>query len=72
MTYTRQQKHEAAAREVKQRKRVYVRLVADGRMTQAFADEQIAVMQAIADDYAEPDMFGLTAPTLDIQEGNDE
>lgn len=58
MIFTNQQKRDAALREVKYRKRVYARLVLDGRMTQAFADEQIAIMQAIADDYKEPDLFG--------------
>ena len=57
MIFTNQQKRDAALREVKQRKRVYARLVSDGRMTQAKADEQIAIMQAIADDYHEPDLF---------------
>ncbi|WP_185982847.1 hypothetical protein [Aureimonas mangrovi] len=44
-------KAECADREVKQRRRVYPRFVSDGRMTQAFADRQIAVMEAIAADY---------------------
>ena len=57
MTFSREQKLKAAAREVAQRKKVYPRLVAAARMTQAFADEQIAVMQAIADDYREKDFF---------------
>jgi hypothetical protein len=48
MTFTYQQKAEVAEREVKQRKRVYPRWVADKRMTQEFADYQIAVMEAIA------------------------
>ena len=57
MIFTNQQKRDAELREVKYRKRVYARLVSDGRMTQAKADEQIAIMQAIADDYHEPDLF---------------
>lgn len=57
MIFTNQQKRDAALREVKYRKRVYARLVSDGRMTQAKADEQIAIMQAIADDYHESDLF---------------
>lgn len=57
MIFTNQQKRDAALREVKYRKRVYASLVSDGRMTQAKADEQIAIMQAIADDYHEPDLF---------------
>lgn len=55
---TRSEKHEAAAREVKMRRRVYPRWVENGRITQEFADRQIAVMEAIAADYAEPDLFG--------------
>ncbi len=58
MTFSRRQKHDAAVREVKMRHRVYPRWVADGRMTQAKADEEIAIMEAIAADYAEPDLFG--------------
>jgi hypothetical protein len=38
-----------AEREVVQRKRVYPRLVQDQRMSRAFADAEIARMQAIAD-----------------------
>ncbi|WP_246272621.1 hypothetical protein [Phyllobacterium pellucidum] len=48
---TNKDKAECAEREVKQRQRVYSRWVADGRMAQAFADRQIAVMQAIAQEY---------------------
>lgn len=58
MTFTAQQKQAAAEREVKMRKRVYPRWVEQGRMTQAKADEEIALMEAIAADYAEPDLFG--------------
>ena len=57
MIFTNQQKRDAALWEVKYRKRVYARLVSDGRMTQAKADEQIAIMQAIADDYYDSDLF---------------
>jgi hypothetical protein len=49
--FTARQKAECAAREVKQRRRVYPRFVTDGRMTQAFADAQIAIMDEIASDY---------------------
>lgn len=38
-----------AEREVKQRKKVYARLVADGRMDKAKADEETAMMEAIRD-----------------------
>jgi hypothetical protein len=40
---------ECARREVRMRRRVYPRWVADGRMTQAAADREIASMEAIAD-----------------------
>jgi len=39
----------AAEREVRQRLRVYPRRVADGKMTQAFANEQLAAMEAIVE-----------------------
>ena len=38
---------ECARREVRQRERVYPRLVQDGRMSQAKADEEIEAMRAI-------------------------
>ena len=57
MTLSAEQKCAAADREVAQRRKVYPRLVAEGRMTQAFADQQIAIMQAIADDYRPKDLF---------------
>lgn len=44
-------KLECAMREVKQRRYVYPRRVAEGKMTQFFADLQIAAMEAIAEDY---------------------
>jgi len=58
----RSQKRLCAAREVLLRKRVYPGLVERGRMTQAEADREIAAMQAIADDYREPDLFAPNAP----------
>lgn len=62
MTFTDAEKLEAAEREVRQRKRVYPRWVSEGRLTQAFADRQIALMEAIADDYRAKaqagDLFG--------------
>lgn len=48
---TAKDKAECAEREVKQRLYVYPRRVADGKMTQALADKQIAIMQSIAADY---------------------
>lgn len=57
MTFSRDQKRLAATREWHMRERVYPRLVAGGKMTQAEADQGIAIMKAIADDYREPDLF---------------
>jgi hypothetical protein len=51
MIITAKDKAECAEREVRQRKYVYPRRVADGNMTQALADKQIAIMQSIAEDY---------------------
>lgn len=51
--FTAQEKHDCAEREVKQRRHVYPRRVAASKMTQALADRQIALMEAIRDDYAE-------------------
>ena len=55
---TNDQKRKAIVREIKMRKRVYPRWVQDGRMTQETADEQIAIMEAILDDYP-PDQGSL-------------
>lgn len=49
--FTNKDKAECAEREVKQRQWVYPRRVASGKMTQALADRQIALMEAIAADY---------------------
>jgi BioD-like phosphotransacetylase family protein len=53
MTFTAADKHEAAVRELRKRKQVYPRLIMTRRMSQSEADRQIAVMEAIAADYAE-------------------
>lgn len=52
-TFTAAEKQAAAEREVSYRKRVYGRRVAEQKMTKKLADEQIAIMEAIAKDYAE-------------------
>ena len=49
--FSAREKADCAKREVGQRKYVYLRRVADGKMTQHLADRQIAVMQEIADEY---------------------
>lgn len=57
MTFTDAQKRACVDREVKMRRRVYPRWVESGRMAQADADREIAVMEAIARDYAPRDLF---------------
>lgn len=61
MTYTAADKLACAERELKQRRRVYARLVAQERMSQAKADHEIGCMEAIAEDYrrelAKGDLF---------------
>ncbi|MEM1346365.1 MAG: hypothetical protein AAGI34_17515 [Pseudomonadota bacterium] len=52
-TFTAAEKRAAAEREVRQRVRVYPGLVERRKMTQAFADEQIALMWEIAQDYGQ-------------------
>lgn len=51
MTITNADKLACAVREVKQRERVYPRLVTKGSMTLQQASRETAIMQAIADDY---------------------
>jgi hypothetical protein len=50
-TYTAQQKRESIEREIKYRRRVFPRLIENGKMTRALADQQIAIFEAIRDDY---------------------
>ena len=56
--FSRAEKCEAATRELIMRRRVYPRWVKQGRMMQEKASREIALMEAIRDDYAEPDLFG--------------
>ena len=51
MTASRLEKLNEALREIRQRQRVYPRLIAAGKLSQADADRQIAIMREIADDY---------------------
>lgn len=53
MTISNADKADCAEREVKQRQRVYARLVEAGRMRSETAAREIAVMTAIAADYRE-------------------
>lgn len=52
MTFTNGEKRVAAEREVKQRRRVYSRMVSEGRMKKSDADRETAIMEEIAEDYA--------------------
>lgn len=52
MVFTAEQKRKAVERELTFRRRVYPRWIADGRMTQKLADEQIAIFETISADYA--------------------
>lgn len=49
---TNRDKQNCAMREVAQRTRVYMRLMNAGKMSEAKAAREIALMRAIADDYA--------------------
>lgn len=49
--YTAEDKLRAVERELKYRRRVYARRVLEGKMTQALADEQISIFEAILADY---------------------
>jgi polyhydroxyalkanoate synthesis regulator phasin len=51
--YTRLQKRTEIARELNMRRKVYARMVADGRITQDEAERWIDIMQAIWSDYEE-------------------
>jgi hypothetical protein len=52
MTYTAKDKAQEARREVGYRKYVYTRKVNDGTMKMNDAEQRIAIMQSIAEDYA--------------------
>ncbi|MBV7408721.1 hypothetical protein [Maritimibacter sp. DP1N21-5] len=57
-TFSREQKLAAIEREIIMRRRVYPRRVQDGRMTQAEADRELAIMKDIARDCAaQGDLF---------------
>lgn len=50
MAFTAEQKRKAVERELSFRRRVYPRWIADKKMTQQFADEQIAIFEDIRND----------------------
>jgi hypothetical protein len=49
--FSAEEKYKAVERELAYRKRVYARRATEGKMSQQFADRQIAVFDAIRDDY---------------------
>lgn len=51
MSFTNAEKAECAERELRQRRRVYPRFIEQNKMSQSFADSQIAMMEEIANDY---------------------
>lgn len=52
MPYSAEEKRKAVERELTFRRRVYPRWINDGRMSQQMADQQLAIFEAIRDDYA--------------------
>ncbi len=50
--YSSKAKLEEVRREIAMRKNVYPRHIASGKLKQEKADEQIAIMEEIAEDYA--------------------
>lgn len=51
MSYSNQQKLDAINRELGFRRTVYARRVAENKMSQKLADEQIGIFEEIRDDY---------------------
>lgn len=51
IAYTLEQKLAAVEREIRYRKHVYPRQVEARKMSQRFAEQQVAVFEAIAEDY---------------------
>ncbi len=60
--FSTREKLKALEREIAYRRRVYPRLVANGRMSQREADEQVAIFETIAKDYR--DQIETEAPSL--------
>lgn len=58
---TVEMKQAALRRELAFRRSCYPRWIREGRMTKAFAEEEINIMQAILDDYRGPDLFDTAA-----------
>jgi hypothetical protein len=51
MTYSTQTKFQCIERELNYRRRVYPRWIAEKRISEDFAREQIRIMEEIADEY---------------------
>jgi hypothetical protein len=51
MAFTNEEKLQAVRRELNYRRRVYANRVRDAKMTREHADQQIAIFEAIEDDY---------------------
>ncbi|WP_159728325.1 hypothetical protein [Methylosinus sp. Ce-a6] len=49
--FSASEKLKEVEREIAQRRRVYPRLIGAGKMSRAAADRQIAILEAIRDDY---------------------
>jgi len=58
MGYTRKQKRFEISREIALRRRVYPKMVAQGRMSQTEADHWIEIMTEIWADYADEGLKG--------------
>jgi hypothetical protein len=52
MIFTAEQKRQAVDRELTYRRRVFARMVEAGKMAKKAMNEQIAIFEAIRDDYA--------------------
>ena len=57
-TPTAAEKRAEVQRELGMRSRVFPQCVSSGRIDQATADRRIAILEAIARDYEERDLFG--------------
>lgn len=58
MTFSRQEKFKCVERELAIRRKVYAQRVRKGQMKEATADREIALMQAIMEDYGEDRQLG--------------
>jgi hypothetical protein len=58
---TADDKRRCLQREIKMRKQAYPRFVEKGQMTRSQADREIAVMEAILADYADPELAAVAA-----------